>query len=470
MSSASASPHLPLADTPLIFLDLETTGTRATRDRITEIAALKVLDGEVVDRFVTLVDPGVLIPQAITGLTGISDETVQGQPAFETIADEFRHWAEGGILVAHNARFDISFLRNEYRRLGGRFHARVICTLRLSRQLEPGFHHYGLDDLIARHGLSCSARHRARGDAEALLTLWQHWSRHHQTERIESLALAQERNSSLPAHLDPNLLDELPTRPGVYLFYGQDRMPLYIGKSINLRSRVLSHFNSDHRNDREMKIMRQLHHLDWHETSGDLGAQLLESHLVKQLSPIYNRKLRRQSSLKTWWWRTAAERPELAGAEALGQASDGTAFGMFRSRGEATKALRQIAEEHGLCPRVLGLESGRGRCFAHQLGRCSGACCGEESIEVHSERALAALEGLRVRHWPWPGRVAFREHDDQGVPTYHLVDQWCYLGSFSHLMEAPESGTPVSFDADTYRILRRFMPEYADSDDIIALD
>ncbi|OHV12346.1 DNA polymerase III subunit epsilon [Kushneria phosphatilytica] len=459
-----------MADTPLTFLDLETTGTRATRDRITEIAALRVLDGNVVDRFVTLVDPGVLIPPSITALTGISNEMVQGQPAFETIADEFYRWIDGSILVAHNARFDISFLRNEYRRLGVRFGARVICTLRLSRQLEPDHYHHSLGELLRRHDLLSASRHRALSDTKALLSLWQHWSRYHAAEKIESLAVGQFRNRSLPAHLDPHLLDELPTRPGVYLFLGQDRMPLYIGKSVNLRSRVLSHFNSDYRNDREMKIMRQLHHLEWHETAGDLGAQLLEARLIKQLSPIYNRKLRRQSTLKTWCWRQSAGRLELAGPEALGSTEEDMTFGMFRSRGEATRALRQIAEEHRLCPRILGLESGRGRCFSHQLGRCRGACCGEESITSHTERLLAALEKLRIHHWPWPGRVAFRECDDQGIATYHLVDQWRYLGSVTHLMDAPERKKPTAFDADTYRILHRFMTECNNSNDIIVLD
>ncbi|WP_457808079.1 exonuclease domain-containing protein [Kushneria sp. EE4] len=469
-SHPTGQTHPPLADTPLIFIDLETTGTRATRDRVTEIAALRVLDGRIVDRFESLVDPGIDIPDRIARLTGIDNALVNGAPGFEDIADRFEQWLGDGWLVAHNARFDYSFLRNEFRRLGREFRRRVVCTLKLSRALDKGSHQHGLDALLERYQLEAHPpRHRAMGDTLTLFSVWQYWSRHHCVEHIEAQVLDQERRRSLPAQLDPGLLDEVPARPGVYLFYGHNRLPLYVGKSVNLRSRVLSHFNNDHRNDREMKICQQTQHLEWHETAGDLGAQLLEARLVKQLSPIYNRQLRRSAGLHTWYWPQGAQAPQLAGQKTLHEDVTGTRYGMFRSRREATQALTSIVEQQRLCPRVMGLERGKGRCFAYQIGRCGGACCGQEDLDAHARRAREALERLRIQHWPWPGRVAFREAASDQDVVYHLVDHWCYLGSVEHLEQSP-TATEVAFDADTYKILTRFLAADHDGLSVIPLE
>ncbi|WP_106478079.1 exonuclease domain-containing protein [Phytohalomonas tamaricis] len=463
--------HAPFADTPLIFIDLETTGTRATRDRVTEIAALKVIDDEIIDRFVTLIDPGVAIPPAIARLTGIDDELVAGQPHFSDIAEQLHLWLSDGSLVAHNARFDYSFLRNEFRRLGMEFSTRVICTLRLSRSLSPEHRHHNLDALMQRHGIETHARHRALGDTTALLDLWRCWARHYPVEVIEQYASKQQNNRNLPANLDADLLEEVPARPGVYLFYGHNHLPLYVGKSVNLRSRVLNHFSSDHSNDREMQISQQVQHIEWRETAGDLGAQLLEAQLVKQLSPIYNRQLRRRSTLVSWYWPAQAMNPELADGKMLGHAKHGgEAYGTFRSRKEATQALKGIAEEHKLCPQVLGIERSKGRCFAYQIKRCNGACCGVETLEEHTQRARTALERLRIAHWPWPGRVAIKETGPAGDEAYHLVDHWCYLGSFASLGEIAAQRDNVTFDVDTYKILQRFLKNDDASIEIVCLD
>ncbi|MFC0268351.1 exonuclease domain-containing protein [Kushneria aurantia] len=516
MSSAVLGAHAPLADTPLVFIDLETTGTRATRDRITEIAALRVVDGEIVDRFTRLIDPQTDIPARIAALTGIDNAMVAGAPGFAAVADDFAEWLGEDPLVAHNARFDYSFLRNEFRRLERPFRRRVICTLKLSRALDPEHARHGLDALIERHGLPCHPpRHRALGDAQTLVSLWQYWAGHHDVDLIERLVADQQRRRSLPADLDPGLLDELPARPGVYLFYGHNKLPLYVGKSVNLRSRVLDHFSSDHASDREMKLCQQIRDLDWIETAGDLGAQLLEARLIKQLTPIHNRRLRRRGALTSWQWPHGTTAPVLVGQETLNsmgkalnkstsemkreahgtqktrhnmrlgdfssttQRSDslaqafmqhflsgGPLYGMFRSRKEATRALSSIVEQHALCPRVMGLERGSGRCFAYQIKRCRGACCGEESLDVHERRAREALERLRVQSWPWRGRVAFRECAADGEAVYHLVDHWCYLGSVAHPDEQPEA-QQVAFDVDTYKILTRFLHDQPDNIDVI---
>lgn len=447
-------------DAPLLFIDLETTGTRTTRDRITEIAALRLEGGRVTSRWHRLIQPEVRIPGPISALTGINDAMVADAPTFAEVADDLLAWLGDGVLVAHNARFDYGFLRNAFKRAGRDFSADVICTLRLSRRLAPEHREHNLAALLDRHGIDAATRHRAMADAEALLALWQRWQREHSPERLQSALQHQRRLPSLPAHLDPGEIQAMPASPGVYLMYGENDLPLYIGKSVNLRARVMSHFQADHRSDREMRLAQQVRRLTWQTTAGDLGAQLLEAKLVKERQPILNRQLRRAGRLVGWHWPDAAARPELVGAGELDGAQAQALMGQFRSAREAKQALRQIAADRQLCLRQLGLESGRGACFGSQLGRCRGVCRGEETVAEHAARAREALSRLRIQHWPWQGPLAIGEHASGGEQAWHLVAHWCHLGSAGSLEALTEmTATAGRFDRDIYRILRRFLDD-----------
>ncbi len=448
-----------MSETAFIFVDVETTGTRATRDRITEIAALKIINGELVDRWSSLIYPECKVPAQITQLTGIRDDMLVDAPRFAQIADSLREWLGDGQLVAHNARFDYSFLRNEFKRAGQDYRAALICTLRLSRRIAPQERQHNLKALLNRYGITPTRHHRAGDDVDALWSLWQAWQVEHSDEAWQRLLGDERRHRTLPAHLDSAQLEGLPACPGVYLFYGHNRLPLYVGKSINLRSRVLGHFQRDHQDDKEMRLAQQVQHIEWEETAGDLGAQLREAQLVKTLMPIMNRQLRKQRKLTTWHWAAEADHPELLSGNALTQPLGGTLYGLFRNAREAKNALRAIAEEQQLCPRVLGLEKGKGRCFANQVGKCRGACNGQESIAAHTQRAQAALTQLQVNVWPWPGSIAIEEKSAGATASaWHVVRQWCYLGSATSFNKAQTlAETPASFDVDSYRILNRFL-------------
>lgn len=450
-------------ETTLIFVDVETTGTRATRDRITEIAALKVVNGQLIDRWSSLIYPECKVPAQITQLTGIRDDMLVEAPRFAQIAESLREWLGDGQLVAHNARFDYSFLRNEFKRAGQDFRASIICTLRLSRRIAPQARQHNLKALLSRYGITPIRHHRAGDDVDALWSLWQTWQVEHSDEVWQGLLNDEQRHRTLPAQLDSAQLEGLPACPGVYLFYGHNRLPLYVGKSINLRSRVLGHFQRDHQDDKEMRLAQQVQHIEWEETAGDLGAQLREAQLVKSLMPIMNRQLRKQRKLTTWWWAEGATQPELISGDALSQSLSqplaGTLYGLFRNAREAKNTLSAMAEEQQLCPRVLGLEKGKGRCFANQVGKCRGACNGQEPIAQHTQRAQAALAQLQVNVWPWPSSIAIEEQAaNSAAPAWHVVRQWCYLGSAASLEKAKTlADTPASFDIDSYRILNRFL-------------
>src|SRR4029453_10037000 len=240
----------------LAFVDLETTGTRADDDRITEIGIVRVdmQDGDLrVSEWSTLVDPGVPIPPAIVALTGISDAMVAAAPTFASVAPHVSRLLDDAIFVAHNARFDYGFLKHAFARAERPFAKRVLCTVRLSRRLFPEAKGHGLDAVIARHALEVGDRHRALGDARALWAFLQTFYRDLPDETIETAAKRILRIPSLPPQLPPDALDALPEAPGVYLFYGENPLPLYIGKSINLRERVAAHFSSDWRSETDLR-------------------------------------------------------------------------------------------------------------------------------------------------------------------------------------------------------------------------
>jgi len=447
-------------DQPLVFLDVETTGAHPAYDRITEVGLVEVESGRVAAEWSTLLNPGVSIPPAIQSLTGITNEMVALAPSFGEIARELHRRLEGRILVAHNARFDYGFLRNEFRRAGLNYASRVLCTVKLSRKLYPHEARHNLDALTARHGIACEQRHRALGDARALWLLANRWQHEFEPDVIAAAVNRLVKAPTVPAGLPEGALEDVPEGPGVYLFYGENDVVLYVGKSVNLRARVMSHFSSDYRDGRDMKIVQQVRRVDWIETSGELGALIEEARLVKQLAPVHNRRLRRTNELCAWQWQaqTPDAPPQLLSARDLDCSRFAELHGLFRSRRAALEALRALASEHGLCLILLGLEKGRGPCFGHQIRRCRGACVGKESPAVHGLRLGQALSRLKMRPWPFTGRVGIRESGNPADPLI-VLDRWCYLGtarSETDLQELSARDTQPVFDLDTYRILTRF--------------
>jgi len=439
---------MDIQSSPLAIVDIETTGTRPSLDRVTEIAVLEVDDFRVRSRWSTLVNPGASIPAEIQALTGISREMVMAAPRFEDLAGELHDRLAGRLFIAHNARFDYGFLRREFLRAGMRFNARTLCSVRLSRRLYPGAGH-DLDSVIARHGIGCTARHRALGDAEALWDFLKIAAGEHGGEVFEVAARLAARVPSLPPQLDPAVLDEIPDAPGVYLFYGEGGAPLYVGKSRTLRSRVQQHFSS------LAPWTQGVRRIDWRRTAGELGALLLESRLVKELMPAHNRALRKPDAVAGFAF--DGRRLRLAHADEIDIDTLDCLYGPFRSRAAARSALRALADEHRLCLRVLGFDGKRaGACFRHQVGRCAGVCAGRESIHAHHARLATALAALRNAGWPHRGPLGVVETDHARDATeIHVVDRWCYLGAArddAELAELLQERRTPPFDYDHYRI------------------
>jgi DNA polymerase-3 subunit epsilon len=451
---------LPILDAPLAIVDLETTGAHPVWDRVTEIAVLEVEDGEISAEWSTLVNPGTPIPPAIQALTGITNAMVADAPSFETLAAELYERLDGRVFVAHNARFDYGFLRHEFERAGLRFQARTLCTVKLSRKLYPGHARHNLDSVIQRHGLSCAARHRAMGDAQAVWQFLRVAAEERGAEVMENAVRLMSKLPALPAHIDPAVVDSIPESPGVYLFYGEGDAPLYIGKSVALRSRVLQHFSGDVNSQREMQIARELRRIEWQRSCGELGALLREAELVKQLLPVFNRQLRRANDLCGFSFDN--KNLHLVEAEKMNAETVPLLHGIFRSRRAALEALRGLADEHGLCLQTLGFDrSRRTPCFRHQIRRCLGVCAGREDAHLHLARVATALAALKTAAWPWRGPIGIVEEDrEREAAEIHVVDQWCWLGTArteAEVAELAQAAPRSRFDLDHYKILKRHL-------------
>lgn len=252
-----------------------------------------------------------------------------------------------------------------------------------------------------------------------------------------------------PEHLRPSL-EALPSLPGVYVFHGEsETLPLYIGKSVNLRSRVLSHL----RTPDEAAMLRQARRITWTRTAGEVGALLLEAKLIKEQQPLFNKRLRRNRQLCSLLM--DGTQPQVVYAKDIDFSHQPGLYGLFANRRAALEALKSAADEHQLCYGLLGLEAvtrGRG-CFRSALRRCAGACCGKESVEAHHQRLLAALARLQLVCWPWQGAIALKEQADD-LTDYHIIHNWLWLGSVTALSEAKAlTQLPAGFDHDGYKIL-----------------
>lgn len=456
----------------LVFVDLETTGGNPAYHRITEVGIVRVQNGVLIEEWSSLVNPECPISPYIQAFTGISSEMVADAPLFADLAETVLKKLHGAVFVAHNARFDYSFLRSEFRKTGIDFAAEVLCTVRLSRRLFPEHARHNLDAVMQRHSLVCSARHRALGDARVLWDLWSKLQRDTPADLLSSAAAhAVLSVPKLPGHLPPGLADELPDMPGAYRLYGDNDVLLYIGKGNSLRTRILTQLADARDGSRDAQLAAQVRRVDWVQTAGELGAMLRESSWSRTQKPLYNRGLRSDADSATL--RAAADgsgRVHMQRIDTLEADDLLHSFGVFHSEKDARKALTDIARAQQLCFKVLGLEQSAGSCFALQVGKCRGACTGKEPLVLHNMRVQMALSALKIKSWPFPGRIALRERAVGGFAAdgtrggeFHVLERWAYLGSArceDDLADLSTRRADAAFDVAVYKILLRYFSQH----------
>lgn len=445
----------------IAFLDVETTGVSSFRDRIIEIGILRVEDGKLVSKYQSLINPNMYISPEIVSLTGIVPSQLEKAPPFEDVARTILKTIEDCILVAHNVRFDLGFLKNEFRRQEISFFPKHFCSVKLSQRLFPTFKRHNLDEIISRFDIECVNRHRAFDDAAVLFEFYKKVLTLFPEEKIEEAIKRVMKRPSLPLKLPEKELDNLPETAGVYIFYGENGMPLYVGKSINLRDRVLSHFSNDFRLSIDMKLAQSTCSLETIQTAGELGALLLEADLIKKLQPLYNRVLRNKRKL------TVVKEKELPSGHmsvTVGTCDEidtgelDTMIGVFRSKRQATNFLLEQAKKYQLCEKLLGIDhSSPKACFSYRLGNCRGACAQKETMLSYNIRFIEAFTNYKFKKWPFATPIVLSETNPHTDKTDAFVlDRWVLLGKLddSNDLTPPED---VPFDVDTYKILYRFL-------------
>ena len=455
-------------DSPVAFVDVETTGCALGRHRVIDVAVIGARGGDVEFEWQSLVNPGGAVSAGTTALTGIDNDMLAGAPSFGEIAQELRARLAGRVFVAHNVRFDYGFIRREFARVGGEWRAPNLCTVRLSRALYPEMSRHNLDAVMERHGISAASRHRAMPDARVLLEFWRRLRAAWPAQDLQRALDVSALRVTLPAALSPDLPDDLPDEPGVYRFFGAgEHGPdtlLYVSRANNLRERVLDHFRAGGHDARDQKIAAQVRRVEWTETAGELGAQLLEVRQIRDSQPAYNRQAHGAEQRFSWLFDDGSAAPQLV--ELSGEVlRTGNAYGTWRSAADARRALEGLARGRRWCLKLLGLEPGEGSCFGYQVGRCDGACVGQVPAVMHLARVKIELMPQRLRPWPHPGPMVCCEGAGERV-QYHVIDGWQHLATVDPadcdlpLDElARAAASRHAFDYDEYRILTRVLAD-----------
>lgn len=275
------------------IVDIETTGGNASHSRITEIAIL-IHDGEkVIERWETLINPEKEIPPAIFALTGITNEMVSDAPIFEMISDTVFEMLSNRIFVAHNVNFDYSFIRHELEKAGIKWTAKKLCTVRAARKIKPGLPSYSLGRLCKSLEIDLENRHRAGGDADATAILFSNllaWDSEHE---IDKMIQKTSQDQRLPPNLPREDFDQLPEKIGIYYFYNEQKKVVYVGKAINLKKRVASHFSGHKITPQRQNFLRDIYAITFEVCGTELIALILECTEIKDLWPIHNKALKR---------------------------------------------------------------------------------------------------------------------------------------------------------------------------------
>ncbi|WP_264564732.1 exonuclease domain-containing protein [Flavobacterium sp. N3904] len=275
------------------IVDIETTGGNARGSRITEIAIIIHNGTEVIERYETLVNPQKEIPIAIFALTGINNELVKNAPIFDDISERVLELLTDRIFVAHNVNFDYSFVRHQLEESGFKWTARKLCTVRAARKIKPGLASYSLGRLCNSLNIVLENRHRAGGDAEATAILFALLLKWDEEKVIEQMLKKTAQDQRLPPNLPPDDFNQLPEKPGVYYFYNEFKKVIYVGKAINIKKRVTTHFTGHSVNAQRQNFLRDIHSISFEICATELMALILECTEIKKLWPAYNRALKK---------------------------------------------------------------------------------------------------------------------------------------------------------------------------------
>ncbi len=369
------------------ILDIETTGGQFNEEGITEIAIYKFDGYEVVDQFISLINPEIPIQPFVVKLTGINNAMLRSAPKFFEVAKRIIEITTDCVLVAHNASFDYRILRTEFRRLGYDFNVKTLCTVELSKKLLPEQESHSLGKLVRALGIPMTDRHRASGDAMATVKLFKLLL----AKDIQKEILNELIKTEVEKGIEPKLLDiitSLPSKTGIYYIYDEEGNLIYIGKSNNIKKRINQHFTGS--NTKCKKIQSMVFRVGYEETGSELIALLKESEEIKINKPKLNRAQRKN----IFQWALYSEMDTNGYLNLKLQKADGRKKEIiaFTSLEEGKNALFRITSEHQLCQKFTGLYQTSKECFQFKIKECDGACIGKISPLEYNERVTAFVQ------------------------------------------------------------------------------
>lgn len=451
------------------IIDLETTGGQAAQDRITEIAIFLHDGHQVVDSYATLLNPERPIPGHIQHLTGITNEMVREAPKFHEVARRIVEMTEGCVFVAHNVRFDYSFLKKEFADLGYTYSRKTLCTVRLSRALLPGLPSYSLGKLCRSIDIPLENRHRAFGDAEATARLFSRLMdvnrqavEQDANRKVDEPVKTAMKQSLLPPHLPPERMQELPDAAGVYFFWDGTGKLLYVGKSKSIKKRIAQHFAVEFKSRKSMEFKNSIADITWELTGSELVALLYESHLIKHHKPPYNRAQRRSVFGTGIFMEENADgylclrygKTDPSGREPL------IALTNFN---QAKGFLFHKVGRFGLCQKLCDLYRTPGACFDFHVHQCKGACVGKEDKDAYNKRVLEAVASFTFAHESF---VVIGQGRRRGEKTIVVVEHGRYRGfgyadeevvTASTMADFKELIQPYADNKDTSQIIRQYL-------------
>lgn len=450
---------------PYTIVDIETTGNGIKGNKITEISIFRLEGGRITDEFTSLVNPECEIPYFITGLTGIDSNMVRKAPLLAEIAPRILEITGNCIFVAHSVTFDYHVIKNELRSLGLEFNRKRLCTVRLSRRIFPGLHSYSLGKLCAALDIPLTDRHRARGDASATVSLFRKiLASEGSGSLIREFLNARSQEATLPPALPKAAFESLPSEPGVYYFKNAAGTIIYVGKAINIKKRVLSHFYD--KADKEVSMCLETSDIDYERSGSELLALLMEAHAIRQHYPLYNRSQKRQAPQYAIFCyedregikHLAFNRSKLVPSPLI----------HFYSTTDCRLYLEQLCQRHHLCPKYCHLQEQVPQCDHFRIPACEGICRGTEAAGAYNCKVDAAIAAIGLQNQDHLIRERGRDPDETAIV---LVKDglYCGYGFVGNDLSSPGIAdvlahiTPQKNSLETQRLLQAYRMKHPEN-------
>ncbi|REE25936.1 DNA polymerase-3 subunit epsilon [Winogradskyella pacifica] len=435
------------------IIDVETTGQS---NRMTEISIFKFNGDTVIDEFTSLINPETYIPQHITALTGIDDHMVADAPRFAEVADDIINITEGAIFVAHNVNFDYKVISGEFSRIGLEFNRKKLCTVRLSRRLLPGHRSYSLGKLCSALEINLVGRHRARGDAEATTVLFELLLQQPEASDVfKEFLNKNSKEATLPPNLPKETFEALPDTAGIYYFKDKKGTVIYVGKAINIKKRVLSHFYSKTKKAQDM--VRETRDIDFECSGSELIALLMEDAAIKHHFPVHNKVAKR--TIQSFAIFSYEDRKGILHlASNKGRLVPNPIVTLFSIR-EVRAYLEKMCEKHNLCPKYCHLQESVSECSHFSIKNCKGICKDEETVEDYNNRVLEAIHDMSDQKSDIIVREKGRNDNEE---AFVMVKNGDYLGygfvdkeeTINHIDDLDTFLIPQKNNMDIQKILR----------------